>query len=144
MKHDCIEELKQANLQITQPRIAALQLFEGHNTPLDSDHIINHLEKEFGIDRATVFRILNVFVEKGLIRRLEFGEGKARYELAKEDHHHLICDNCGKVIDFPDTMIPPIEEQLSKKYKFHIQRHSLEFFGLCEDCEKKLSSKKEK
>lgn len=138
IQHDCVKELKEVNLQVTQPRIAALQLFESHNTPLDSEHIITHLEKEFGIDRATVFRILNVFVEKGLIKRLEFGEGKARYELAKEDHHHLICDHCGKIIDFPDTMIPSIEEQLHKKYKFLIQRHSMEFFGLCEDCQSKL------
>ncbi len=135
MQHDCSIELREADLAATPARIAALRLFESHESPLDAVHLIDHLQKELGIDRVTVFRILNAFVEKGLITKLEFGEGKARYELAKEDHHHIICENCGAVEDVADTVLPALEKQISKKTGFLVKRHSLEFFGLCKNCQ---------
>lgn len=136
-KHDCSNELKQVDLQITPARLATLKLFESHNTPIDAQHLLEHLRKELGIDRVTVFRILNAFVEKGLITKLEFGEGKARYEIAsKEDHHHLICEQCGRVEDIEDTVLPRVEAHIKDKHHFLVKRHSLEFFGLCESCQK--------
>lgn len=135
MVHDCSEEIKQAMLKVTPARVATMKLFESHDTPLDAQHLVDHLVKE-GIDRVTVFRMLNAFVEKGLLRKLEFGEGKARYELAdKEDHHHLICEKCGKVEDIEDTVIPALEKHIEKQHHFQVERHSLEFFGLCEECQ---------
>src|SRR5258705_10890445 len=117
MQHDCKKELKNANLQITPARIAALRLFESHDKPIDANYIISHLQKSLGIDRATVFRILNNFTDNGLIAKLEFGEGKARYELkGREDHHHLICDNCGQVSDVEDNVIPKIQKQIENQH----------------------------
>lgn len=135
--HNCEEELKQAALQITPARLAAMRLFESQENPLDAQYLIDHLQKKLGVDRVTVFRILNTFVEKGLLRKLEFGEGKARYELAKTiDHHHLLCENCGRIEDITDTIIPKMEKNLQKTHKFLIKRHSLEFFGICSNCQK--------
>ncbi len=137
MKHNCIQELQKADLKATPARLAALKLFESHDKPFDSQHLISHLQKELNLDRVTVFRILNAFTKNNLINKLEFGEGKARYELAnKEDHHHLICDNCGKIEDISDSVIPSLEKVIQTKYKFLVKRHSLEFFGLCKDCQK--------
>src|SRR5258708_506057 len=114
-----------------------MKLFESHEKPMDAAHLVEHLQKDLGIDRVTVFRILNAFVGKGLITKLEFGEGKARYEVtSKEDHHHLICDNCGKIEDIADTHLPKLESEISHKTGFLIKRHSLEFFGLCKSCQK--------
>lgn len=135
--HDCSQELKEASLQVTPARLATMQVFESHDKPLDAQHMIDHLQKKLGVDRVTVFRILNAFVEKGLIRKLEFGEGKARYELAdKEDHHHLICENCGLIQDIEDKVIPSIERHIEQQHNFMVKYHSLEFFGLCKDCRK--------
>jgi len=134
--HDCRTELKNVDLQVTPARIAAMQLFESHNTPFDAPHLIDHLQKELGIDRVTVFRILNAFVEKGLVRKLEFGEGKARYELSNDEHHHLICESCGKIEDISDCSISDLEKEVEKKKGFLVKRHALEFFGLCKDCQK--------
>ena len=139
LDHSCSAELKNATLAVTPARLAALQLFESHKKPIDAKHILDHLQKELGVDRVTVFRILNTFVSKGLIVRLEFGEGKARYELAKEDHHHIICESCGKVEDIEDTLIPQMESAVAKQTGFFIKRHTLEFYGLCQSCLKKRS-----
>jgi len=135
-QHNCSTELQQANLAATPARIATLKLFESHEKPMDAVHLIDHLQKELGIDRVTVFRILNAFVAKGLITKLEFGEGKARYELSKEDHHHIICENCGRVEEVADDFLPNAEKQIGRQTGFLIKRHSLEFFGLCRDCQK--------
>lgn len=133
--HDCSTEIKAASLKVTPARVATMQLFESHDSPLDAQHLVEHLVKE-GIDRVTVFRLLNAFVEKGLIRKLEFGEGKARYELSsKEDHHHLICEQCGTVSDIEDTVIPALEKHIDSSHHFKVNRHSLEFFGLCQECQ---------
>lgn len=136
LQHNCAQELKNVSLQITPARIAAMQLFETHNTPLDAQHVIDHLRKDLGVDRVTVFRIINTFVEKGLIRKLEFGEGKARYELNRNEHHHLICEVCGSIEDISDCNISGLEKDIKKKKSFLVKNHSLEFFGICRDCQK--------
>lgn len=135
MQHSCETEIQEVDLKVTPARVATMKLFESHNTPIDVLHVTSHLQKDLGIDRVTVFRIINTFVEKGLIKKLEFQEGKARYELNKEEHHHLICQNCGKIEDVLDTVIPDFEKKIEKKHKFLIKSHSLEFYGLCENCQ---------
>ncbi len=134
-QHDCRRELQEVSLQVTPARVATMQLFESHDTPLDAQHLIDHLQKDLGIDRVTVFRIINAFVEKGLLRKVEFGEGKARYELNKGEHHHLICEQCGKIEDISDCNIGELEKDIKKKKGFLVRQHSLEFFGLCKDCQ---------
>ncbi len=135
-QHDCEKEIQEVNLRVTPARVATLKLFESHDKPVDVLHLTDHLQKDLGIDRVTVFRIINSFVEKGLLKKLEFQEGKARYELNKGEHHHLICQNCGKIEDVKDTVIPDFEKKIAKKYKFLVKSHSLEFYGFCNDCQK--------
>lgn len=133
--HDCKVELHNADLQVTPARIAAMQLFESHASPLDAQYLIDHLQKDLGIDRVTVFRLLHTFVEKGLIRKLEFGEGKARYELNLGEHHHLICEQCGTIEDISDCTISDLEKDIKEKKGFVVKYHSLEFFGVCSNCQ---------
>lgn len=134
---DYKDELNRANVQVTQARLAIIEHFGSHDEPIDAQDLVEHLREKLNIDRATIFRILNVFTKNGLLKKLEFGEGKARYELANStDHHHLICENCGKIEDIPDTVIPKMEKEIEKNHNFLIKRHSLEFFGLCKDCQK--------
>jgi Fe2+ or Zn2+ uptake regulation protein len=128
-------ELKQADLQVTPARIAMLKLFEKHDESIDAQHLIEHLQIDLGIDRVTVFRILNAFVAKGLISKLEFGEGKARYELSSKDHYHVVCPLCRKVVDEKeDSTLHSLLEERAKKYGY--SAHELKFTKLCEDCKK--------
>lgn len=85
------------------------------------------------VGMVTVYRTLDLFGELGLVRRLDLGDG-ARYELAEDHHHHLICEECGIVAEFEQCpldlhRLPP---QLASG--FEVRAHSVEVYGRCSDC----------
>ncbi len=136
--HDCSTELHDADLRATPARVALMNLFESSDEPLDVQSMIDFLQKrDIKTDPATVFRIVNMFTEKGLTKQIQLNEGKFRYELAsKEDHHHLICGTCGRIEDISDCNISGLEKDIEKKKGFKVVSHSLEFFGMCNNCQK--------
>jgi len=136
--HNCKDELNEVELRATPARIAVMDLLEKTNLPVDATMIKDHLDKHhIDTDPATVFRILNMFLEKGLIKQISFNEGKFRYELAnREDHHHLICQTCGKIEDISECAISELEKDIKKKKGFIVSHHTLEFYGVCHDCQK--------
>ena len=73
--------------------------------------------------------MLDAFLTHGIITRIEFQEGKFRYELTGEEHHHLLCSNCGKIEDISDCNLSGLEEEIRQKKGFLVKRHVLEFFG---------------
>ena len=86
---------------------------------------------------TTVYRVLDSFLTAGLVKKLELHEGKYRYELSSlKHHHHLVCQNCGKIEDIADCSLEVQEEKITKDSKFLIKYHSLEFYGLCKICQK--------
>lgn len=137
-KHDCKNELKEVELRATPARLAVMNFLEKTSQPVDINSVINYLNaEEVKTDPATVFRIMNALTQKGITTLIEFQEGKTRYELSnKEDHHHLVCENCGRVEDIEDNVIPALEKHIEEKHNFLVKRHSLEFYGLCVDCQK--------
>lgn len=80
---------------------------------------------------------MEVLYKNDLIQRLEFGEGKFRYEIKKDKyhHHHLICTNCGKVEDVEGEFLTKMENEIKSKKGFLVKSHSLEFFGICKNCQ---------
>ncbi len=138
ISHNCREELQALDLRATPARIAVMKLLESTRHPIDVQMIMEYLQKQkVTTDPATVFRMMNMFTKMGIANPIEFQEGKTRYELArKEDHHHLVCENCGRIEDIEDTVIPSLEKHIEKKHYFLVKRHSLEFFGLCRNCQK--------
>ena len=135
--HDCSKELRGFNLKSTPARIAVMKFLEKTNHPVDVSMIIDYLRQhDVDTDPATVFRIINAFTEKGITRMIQFREGKTRYELfAKGDHHHIVCTNCGKIEDIPDVFMEDFEKEINAKKGFLVKSHSLEFFGLCRNCQ---------
>src|SRR5690242_20637520 len=97
LQHDCKTELNEVDLRATPARLALMHLLEKSDKPLDVQAMIEFLEKKaIKTDPATVFRIVNMFTEKGLVKPIQLNEGKFRYELTdKADHHHLVCEQCG-------------------------------------------------
>lgn len=125
--------LKEKGLKTTTARIAVLNLLEEENNPTDVITIAKGLSDQ--ADQATVYRTLEILTNKGIINRLEFGEGKYRYEIQKNHHHHLICTNCNKIEDVEGELIGEIEKGIKEKKGFLVKSHSLEFFGLCKNCQ---------
>jgi Fur family transcriptional regulator, ferric uptake regulator len=136
IKHDCKTELNDVDLRATPARLALLKLLEVTDKPVDVQSMIEYLDKkDIETDPATVFRIVNMFTEKGLTKQIQLQEGKFRYELAsKEDHHHLVCTRCGEIQDMSDCNIDVLESHIEKKKNFKVTSHALEFYGICRKC----------
>jgi len=136
MKHNCTIELHEAQLRATPARIAVMNFLETTNHPVDVSMVRDYLDRQqIGTDPATVFRMMNMFMEKGIVKQISFNEGKFRYELSsKPDHHHLLCESCGAIEDFSDCAISTLETDIMKRKGFFVKSHSLEFYGLCKKC----------
>ena len=84
-----------------------------------------------GISLATVYRTVKLFEEAGILDKLEFGDGRARYEDAERDHHdHLIDINSGEVIEFVDSEIEQLQEKIARKLGYELRGHRLELYGV--------------
>jgi Fur family ferric uptake transcriptional regulator len=126
-QHNCKEELNQAELRATPARIAAMKFLETTDQPVDVGMIMDYLRtQKIDTDPATVFRMMNDFLDKGLTKQIQF----------QGHHHHLICTNCGKIEEVEGDFLKEMEDKIYKDKKFRVKDHSLEFFGLCENCQK--------
>ena len=116
-----------------------------HLSPEEIHLIVNKMDKDIGI--ATVYRTLLLFEELNIAYKLDFDDNRYRYEIADEDkehqHHHLICNNCGKVLEVRESLLEEIEKGLLNKYGFVVQEHELKFYGLCSECQNPEEDKKE-
>ena len=130
------EELKRAGLKITLPRIKILGILQNpnnqHISAEDVYKILLEHNEEIGL--ATVYRVLNQFDDAGIVTRHHFEGGKSVFELSHKKHHdHLVCLNCGKVIEFEDDVIEQPQEDVAKLHKVKLTNHSLYLYGECED-----------
>ncbi len=119
----------------TPARNAIVQFLSDSNSPVAVNQILEYLRSQnLNTNKVTIYRNIDSMLEEGLINRLEFGEGKYRYELQKDDHHHLICSNCGRILDISDDFMEEFEKEIKRKTGFLVKSHSLEFFGICKKC----------
>jgi Fur family ferric uptake transcriptional regulator len=125
------------NLKKTPARLAISEFLSNSSTPVDVEEIIQHLRaQDLDTNKVTVYRILDLLFKNQVIDRVEFGEGKYRYELKKNHHHHLICTSCGKIQDVEGNLVENLEKKIQEDKNFQVQSHSLEFFGICSNCQK--------
>ncbi|PWB52719.1 MAG: ferric iron uptake transcriptional regulator [Nitrosomonadales bacterium] len=136
-------DLKNAGLKATLPRLKILNLFETsevrHLTAEDVYRIL--LADGVDVGLATVYRVLTQFEAAGLLVRHHFEGGKAVFELNQGHHHdHLVCLQCGLVEEFYDPEIERRQEQIARERGFRIQEHSLYLYVDClkDDCPHKV------
>ncbi len=131
--------------RITVGREAILAVLAAADKHLSAEDIYLRAHPRYPqIGLTTVYRTLDILAQMGLILKHDFGDGRARYELAQgptsNHHHHLVCTGCNRVIDYTDFIKDEVEllkrtqNGLSKKYNFRITNHEIQFFGLCERC----------
>lgn len=138
------QQLRQAGLKITAPRLKILQLFKQAKTRhLSAEEIYKKLlESKEDIGLATVYRVLTQFENAGLIKRQNFEEGYSVFELHQGSHHdHLVCIKCGKVDEFIDETIEHRQKTVAKSKGYKMTDHSLIIYGICSTCCKKPSKK---
>ncbi len=141
-------QLRGCGRRLTAARELVLDVVNRKGGHLSVEEIFEAVRKECpGVGLVTVYRTLSLLVEMKLIACHEFGDGRARYEIirgSQEDdhHHHLVCTSCNRVIDYRDfiddeiQLLKKTEAGLSKKFNFKITEHLIEFYGLCEKCQK--------
>ncbi len=134
--------------RVTLGREAILNCLIKADKHLSAEDIYNEIHKTYpAIGLTTIYRTLEILVNMGLVFKFDFGDGRARYELAEgskksHHHHHLVCTRCRRVIDYTDfideeiELLRKTEKGLSKKYNFDITNHVIQFYGLCEKCGK--------
>lgn len=91
--------------------------------------------QDASISYATVYRTLMMLVDVGLALQRQFGKGQSLFEQVSQDHHdHLICTQCGKIVEFENDTIEKLQETVAKKNGFKLTHHKMELYGLCSDC----------
>lgn len=131
------EQLKKRGLKATAPRLELLAVLAQADRPLNIKGLVAKLPQKS--DTVTVYRNLETFIKKGIVRKVDFQKTSAYFELVDHhDHHHIVCTNCNTVRDFTgcpsETMSAKILKQISDFAT--ITSHSFEFFGLCQRCVK--------
>ena len=114
-----------------QRRTVAQVLEESQDHPDVEELYARALKLDPRISIATVYRSVKLFEETGILEKLEFGDGRARYEDAERDHHdHLIDMNSGEVVEFIDPDIEALQEKIAKRLGYRLKGHRLELYGV--------------
>ena len=142
----CHGQMKGCGYRMTVGREAVLEVLSKADAHLSAEEIYMHVHATYpAIGLTSVYRTLDILVNLGLVCKFDFGDGRARFELAEKmkgenHHHHLVCTGCGRVINYTDfvneelALIKKTEEALSRRYKFEIRDHLIQFYGLCPSC----------
>lgn len=130
-------ELKNMGLKATFPRLKILDIFrKADERHLSAEDVYRALiNEDVDIGLATVYRVLTQFEQAGILVRSQFDGGKAVFELNDGDHHdHLICTNCGKVVEFTDHDIEKRQYKIAKDHGFALESHTMLLYGICPNC----------
>ncbi len=132
MSDTITERCEAKGLRMTeQRRIIAAVLQESHDHPDVEELYARASGRDPRISLATVYRTVKLFEEAGILDKLEFGDGRARYEDAEREHHdHLIDINSGQVIEFVDPDIEALQEKIAAKLGYQLKGHKLELYGV--------------
>jgi Fur family ferric uptake transcriptional regulator len=132
------EQLRRKSRKLTGPRQSILGVLGRHRHPMTSKEIHAALGKG-DCDLATIYRSMHLLEGMGMVKRFDFGDGVARFELIAEGedghHHHLICTKCSRVVEIEGCFSDELEREIAKRNGFKHVTHRLEFFGLCPACQ---------
>ena len=142
------QRLRETGVRLTHPRKIIIDILRETDKHLSAEDVyVKALQVNPSIGLTTVYRTLHLFNHNGIVQKFDFGDKRARYELInnaqkKEHHHHLVCMRCKNIIDYSDfvkeefELMKKTEKELSKKHRFNITHHVIDFYGLCEKCQK--------
>lgn len=130
--------LRERGLPVTRQREAVAEVVFSSEEHLSVDDIEQRLrDQDERLGKATIYRTLDLLVRSKLVEEHDFGEGFKRYEhrlSSQPVHQHLVCLECGDVIEFQSDDVPKIEAEVTARHGFRPTRHRLEIYGLCQSC----------
>jgi Fur family transcriptional regulator, ferric uptake regulator len=133
-----VDALDHAGYRLTQPRRQLASLVaeqRGNFTPAELEEEVRG--RHVAVGRATIFRALELFVELGLVERLDLPSGEHVYVTCQPaHHHHILCVACGKSVEVEDCGVSAVAREIGRRTGFAIQSHRLQLYALCPDCQK--------
>jgi Fur family ferric uptake transcriptional regulator len=140
-----LKHIQKQGLKRTAQRDLILDVFlrsEGHMSGEDLYRLVH--EQDPTVGQTTVYRTLRLLTDAGLAREVRFGDGRAHYEHNyKHQHHdHMICSECGKIIEFYSPELEALQDQMAAKHKFVLTSHLLRMIGICAECRRQEREQK--
>ena len=128
--------LREQRLKSTAQRDAIVEVFLEGMGHISVEELYDKVRRRNpGIGYATVYRTMKLLTECGVADERHFRNGEARYEIAEKDHHdHLICERCGKIVEFEEDRIEALQEETARRLGFELRGHKMELYGVCQDC----------
>jgi len=134
--------LKENGLKYTKQRELILETFfenNSHYTPEDLYILIKQKHPNLNIGIATIYRTLSFLEKSKIVSSISFGADGKKYELVLQEHHdHLVCTECGKIIEFHNETIEAQQELIAKEFNFKMTDHIMQLVGICQECQEKL------
>ena len=135
---DIVSKLSEQGYRLTPQRLMILQAIENSIDHISAEEIYAQVAAKYPIvNISTVYRTLELLKRLGLVTETDLGGGRVRYHSAeKGHHHHLVCRECGAIIDLDESVLSHLRGTLRQEYKFNADLRHLAIFGQCVNCSK--------
>jgi Fur family ferric uptake transcriptional regulator len=136
-QHDEImEALQGIGYRLTPQRMMILEAIADSDGHISAEEIHERVRKSYPyLDISTVYRTLDLLKTLHLVSETDMGRGHSQYELlSKGLHHHLICRECGRILDVENSFLDSLRHAIEREYDFHAEIEHLAIFGICDDC----------
>jgi Fur family ferric uptake transcriptional regulator len=132
-----IVTLRSRGFRITPQREMIIEAIAHQGNHINADEVFALIQKRTqSMNIATVYRTLELLVEQGLASRIDLGEGRVIYATNQHGNHiHLVCRQCGKVVDANQEMLSSFNHQLQSDYHFAADLQHISLLGLCNECQ---------
>ncbi len=129
-------QLRSRGFRMTPQRMAILHVLRHAGTHLSPTEVHNRARRELpGLTEPTVYRTLEFLADNGLARSSQTVNGRLTYEIAGEDHHHIVCRNCGAEIEVEHTLLESLYRLLETTSDYRSINSHVTFFGVCPECQ---------
>jgi Fur family ferric uptake transcriptional regulator len=138
-----LKHIQKRGLKRTAQRDLILDIFLRTEAHLSSEDLYRLVQKDDpSIGQTTVYRTLKLLTEAGLAREVRFGDGRTHYEHNyKHQHHdHMICSECGRIIEFFSAELEAIQDAMAAKHRFEVTQHLLRIIGVCAECRRAMKA----
>ena len=136
MKQDIGDKLSKRGYRLTPQRLLILSAIEDSDDHISAEEIYAQVAAKYPqMNISTVYRNLELLKQLGLVTETDLGGGRVRYHPAeKGHHHHLVCQECGAIIDLDESLLSSLESNLLREYEFSADLKHLAIFGRCARC----------
>ncbi len=131
-----VNKLSELGYRLTPQRMMILSAIEDSDDHISADEIYTQIVAKYPqVNISTVYRTLELLKRLGLVTETDLGGGRVRYHaVAKGHHHHLVCQQCGAIIDLDESVLSALQDSLLREYSFIADLRHLAIFGCCLNC----------